>query len=88
MVILRLLILISYEEKAPLLLTILTLMSPVYTCLIKGQDKNQLLGELCNIDDGNWVSNKLNEMIILAKYERLQPEGTKKGIRTLAALTC
>ena len=86
--ILRLLILISYEEKAPLLLTILTKISPVYLCLIKGQDKNQLLSELCNIDVGNWSSNKLNKMIILAKYERLQPEGTKKDNRTLAALTC
>ena len=27
-------------------------------------------------------------MIILAKYEKLPPEGTKKGNRTLAALTC
>jgi len=88
MVILRLLILISYEEKAPLLLTILTLMSPVYLCPIKGQDKNQLLSEVCNIDDGNWASNKLDEMIFLAQYERLQPEGTKKDNRTLAAPTC
>ena len=55
----------------------------------KGSRKNQLLSELCNIDDGNWISNnKLSEMIILAKYERLQPEGTKKDNRTLAALTC
>ncbi len=88
MVILRLLILISYEEKAPPLLTILTLMSPVYLCPIKDQDKNQFLSEVCNIDDGNWASNKLDEVIILAKYERLQPEGTEKDNGTLAALTC
>ena len=76
------------KKKALLLITILTLMSPVYSCPIKGQDKDQLLSELCNIDDGNWASNRLNEMIILSKYEKLPPEGTIKGIRTLAALTC
>ena len=64
-------------------------MTPLYSCPIEGQDKDQLLGELCNIgDDGKWESNRLNEMIILAKYEKLPPEGTKKGNRTLAALTC
>tara|TARA_A100001035_G_scaffold70400_1_gene53865 strand:- start:179 stop:430 length:252 start_codon:yes stop_codon:yes gene_type:complete len=76
------------KKKALLLITILTLMSPVYSCPIKGQDKDQLLSELCNIDDGNWASNRLNEMIIISKYEKLPPEGTMKGIRTLAALTC
>ena len=76
------------KGKATLLLTILTLMSPVYSCPIKGQDKDQLLSELCNIDDGKWNSNRLNEMIILAKYEKLPPEGTKKSNRKLAALTC
>ena len=75
-------------ERTPILLIILTLISPVYSCPIKGQDKDQLLSELCNIDDGNWASNRLNEMIILAKYEKLPPEGTKKGNRALAALTC
>ena len=64
-------------------------MTPLYSCPIEGQDKDQLLGELCNIgDDSKWESNRLNEMIILAKYEKLPPEGTKKGNRTLAALTC
>ena len=76
------------KKKALLLITILTIMSPVYSCPIKGQDKDQLLSELCNIDDGNWASNRLNEMIILSKYEKLPPEGTMKVIRTLAALTC
>ena len=76
------------KKKALLLITILTLMSPVYSCPLKGQDKDQLLSELCNIDDGNWASNRLNEMIILSKYEKLPPEGTMKDIRTLAALTC
>ena len=70
------------------LLAALAFMTPVYSCPIEGQDKDQLLSELCNIDDGKWESNRLNEMIILAKYEKLPPEGTKKGNRSLAALTC
>ena len=71
------------------LLAVLAFMAPLYSCPIEGQDKDQLLSELCNIgDDGEWESNRLNEMIILAKYEKLPPEGTKKGNRTLAALTC
>ena len=67
------------NKRAPLLLTILTIIGPVYSCPIEGQDKDQLLSELCNIDDGNWASNRLNEMIILAKYERL-PHKTKRKI--------
>ena len=65
-------------------------MTPLYSCPIddQDQDKNQLLSELCNIDDGKWSSNRLNEMIILAKYEKLPPKGTKKSNRKLAALTC
>ena len=65
-------------------------MTPLYSCPIEDQDqdKNQLLSELCNIDDGKWSSNRLNEMIILAKYEMLSPEGTKKSNRALAAFTC
>ena len=70
------------------LLAALAFMTPLYSCPIEGQDKEQLLSELCNIDDGNWTSNRLNEMIILSKYEKFSPEGTKKGNRTLAALTC
>ena len=71
------------------LLAALPFMAPLFSCPIEGQDKDQLLSELCNIgDDGKWESNRLNEMIILAKYEKLPPEGTKKGNRTLAALTC
>ena len=71
----------------PLIATI-AFMTPLYSCPIEGQDKDQLLSELCNIDGGKWESNRLNEMIILANYEMLPPEGTKKGNRTLAALTC
>ena len=70
------------------LLSSLALMKPLYSCPIEGQDKDQLLSELCNIDDGKWNSNRLNEMIILAKYEKLPPKGTKKSNRKLAALTC
>ena len=71
------------------LLAAIAFMKPLYSCPIEGQDKDQLLSELCNIgDDGKWESNRLNEMIILAKYEKLPPEGTKKGNRTFAALTC
>ena len=70
------------------LLAALAFMTPLYSCSMEGQDKDQLLSELCNIDDGNWESNRLNEMIILAKYGKLPPEGTKKGNRALAALTC
>ena len=76
------------KMKALLLLSALTFMTPVYACPIEGQDKDQLLSELCNIDDGKWDSNRLNEMIILAKYEKLPPKGTKKSNSKLAALTC
>ena len=74
--------------KRLLLLATLALMAPLYSCPIEGQDKDQLLSELCNIDHGKWNSNRLNEMIILAKYEKLPPKGTKKSNRKLAALTC
>ena len=76
------------KMKALLLLSALTLMTPVYACPIEGQDKDQLISDLCSMDDGDWSSNRLNEMIILAKYEKLPPESTTKGNRTLAALTC
>ena len=76
------------KKKALLLLSILTFITPVYSCPIEGQDKDQLLSELCNIEHGKWNSNRLNEMIILAKYEKLPPKGTKKSNRKLAALTC
>ena len=71
----------------PLIATI-AFITPLYSCPIEGQDKDQLLSELCNIDNGKWNSNRLNEMIILAKYEKLPPKGTRKSNRKLAALTC
>ena len=70
------------------LLAALAFMTPLYSCPIEGQDKDQLISDLCSMDDGDWSSNRLNEMIILAKYEKLPPEATTKGNRTLAALTC
>ena len=70
------------------LLAAIAFMTPLYSCPIEGQDKDQLISELCSMDDGDWSSNRLNEMIILAKYEKLPPESTTKGNRTLAALTC
>ncbi len=76
------------KEKVSLLLTILTTILPVYSCPINGQDKEQLLSELCNVDYGNWESNILNKMIILAKDGKLPLEVTMKGNRALASLTC
>ena len=76
------------KKKVSLLLTIFTMILPAYSCPINGQDKEQLLSELCNIDDGNWESNRLNEMIILAKYGKLPLESTMKNNRALASLTC
>ena len=70
------------------LLAALAFIKPLYSCPIEGQDKDQLLSELCKIDDGKWNSNRLNEMIILAKYEKFPPKGTKKSNSKLAALTC
>ena len=61
---------------------------PINACPLEEEDKNKMLNELCTMDDGDWSSNRLNEMIILAKYEKLPPEATTKGNRTLAALTC
>ena len=74
--------------KRFLILATLAFMTPLYSCPIEDQYKDQLLSELCIIDDGEWNSNRLNEMIILAKYEKLPPKGTKKSNRKLAALTC
>ena len=70
------------------IISLIFIINPVYSCPINGQDKDQFLNELCKIDDGKWSSNRLNEMIILTKFERLPPEATKKGNRILAALTC
>ena len=76
------------KMKALLLLSILTFMTPLYSCPLEGLDKDQLISDLWSMDVGVWSSNRLNEMIILAKYEKLPPEATTKGNRTLAALSC
>ena len=76
------------RNKGLILLASICLIPPVFACPIQEEDKHQMLSELCSMDDGDWSSNRLNEMIILAKYEKLPPEGTTKGNRTLAALTC
>ena len=61
---------------------------PTMACPVEEEDKNKILSELCNIDDGNWSSNRLNEMIILLKFGELPDEKSLKGNRILAALTC
>ena len=47
-----------------------------------------MLSELCTMDDGDWSSNRLNEMIILFKFGELPPDKSHKGNRMLAGLTC
>ncbi len=76
------------KKKALLLLSILTFMTPVYSCPIEGQDKDQLISELCSMDDGDWSSNRLNEMIIMLKFGKLPPDKSIKGNQTMAAVTC
>ena len=74
--------------KILLIISLILLINPVNSCPIDGQDKDQLLSELCELDDGKWSSNRLNEMIILTKFESLPPEATRKGNRILAESTC
>ena len=75
-----------------ILLTILSsafiFIGPIVACPVEEEDKNKILSELCNMDDGNWSSNRLNEMIILFKFGKLPPEKSNKGNRMLAGLTC
>ena len=70
------------------IISLIFIINPIYSCPINGQYKEQLLNELCKIDDGKWSSNRLNEMIILTNFERLPPASTRNGNRILAALTC
>ena len=60
----------------------------IHSYSVEDEDKSKLLSELCAMDDGNWSSNRLNEMIILFKFGKLPPEKSNKGNRMLAALTC
>ena len=61
---------------------------PINACPLEEEDKNKMLNELCTMDDGDWSSNRLNEMIIFLKFGELPPERNLKGNRILAALTC
>ena len=60
----------------------------VYSSPIDGQNKDQLLCELCQEDDGEWSNNRLNEMSILIKFVSLPSQATKKVNRILAAKAC
>ena len=75
-------------RKQLLIISLIFIINPVYPCPINGRDKDQFLSELCKIDDGKWSSNRLNEMIILTKFESLPLKATRNGNRILAALTC
>ena len=61
---------------------------PIIACPVEEDDKNKIISVFCTIDDGNWSSNRLNEMIILLRFGELPPEKSLKGNRILAALTC
>ena len=61
---------------------------PIIACPVEEEDKNKILTKLCTMEDGNWSSNRLNEMIILLRFGELPPEKSLKGNRILAALTC
>ena len=60
----------------------------INACPLEEEDQNKKLSELCTMGDGDWSSNRLNEMIILFKFGKLPPEKNNKGNRMLAALTC
>ena len=60
----------------------------INACPLEEEDKNKMLNELCTMDDGDWSSNRLNEMIILLKFGKLTPEKSLDGNRILAGLTC
>ena len=60
----------------------------ISACPLEEEDQNKMLSELCTMDDGDWSSNRLNEMIILFKFGKLPLEKGHKGNRILAGLTC
>ena len=70
------------------IISLIFIINPIYSCPINGQYKEQLLNELCKIDDGKWSSNRLNEMIILTNFEILTSKATEKSNQILAALIC
>ena len=57
-------------------------------CPLEEEEQNKILSELCTMDDGDWSSNRLNEMIILLRFGKLPPDKSPKGNRILAGLTC
>ena len=61
---------------------------PINACPLEEEDKNKMLSELCTMDDGDWSSNRLNEMIILFKFGKLPLDKSHEGNRILASLTC
>ena len=60
----------------------------ISACPLEEEDQNKMLSELCTLDDGDWSSNRLNEIIILFKFGKLPPDKSHKGNRILAGLTC
>ena len=80
--------LIKMRNKLIFLLTSICLVPPVFSCPIQEEDKHKILSDLCSMDDGDWSSNRLNEMIIMLKFGKLPPEKNIKGNQTMAAITC
>ena len=76
------------RNKGLILLASISLMPPVFACPIQEEDKHQMLSELCSMDDGDWSSNRLNEMIIMLKFGKLQSDKSVSGNRAMAAVTC
>ena len=76
------------KNKAIILITSICLIPPVFACPIQEEDKHQMLSELCSMDDGDWSSNRLNEMIIMLKFGKLPSDKSVKGNQTMAAVTC
>ena len=76
------------KNKGLILLASIFLIPPVFACPIQEEDKHQMLSELCSMDDGDWSSNRLNEMIIMLKFGKLPPDKSIKGNQTMAAVTC
>ena len=75
-------------RKLVLIISLIFFINTVYSCPIESEDKDQLLSELCKIDDGKWSSNRLNEMIIFTKFENFPYKATEKSNRIFAALIC
>tara|TARA_Y100000589_G_scaffold319783_1_gene348781 strand:- start:32 stop:280 length:249 start_codon:yes stop_codon:yes gene_type:complete len=76
------------RNKIIFLLTSICLVPPVFSCPIQEEDKHQILSDLCSMDDGDWSSNRLNEMIIMLKFGKLPSDKNIKGNQTMAAITC